>query len=72
MARNVRINRGERQVPYLSNTVKGYAEQITPNGCAYGGQPEPKVPPPTGTVGAAQEPTPWSNGSWPGGNRSGE
>ena len=38
----VRINRSERDPPYLSNVVKGVAVQLVPNGCSYGVTPEPK------------------------------
>ena len=67
MPRRVRINRGERRTPFLSNLVKGTQDQLTPNGCAYNG-PWPEL---NGKMGAGppmrQEPE-----EWPGANRSGE
>lgn len=70
----VRINRSERQVPFLSNKVPGSAVQVTPNGTARdqdGTEGEP-----TGAMVGAEpskylpapmpEPESWS------GNRSGE
>ncbi len=68
--RPVKINRSERRTPYLSNTVKGRAEQITPNGCAYDSDPTPE--PASGLVGAQTAMTPYSPRKWPTGNRSGE
>lgn len=56
----------------FAGAVKGMATQVTPNGTAYGGGPEPTVPAPVDVVGAMPEWTPWSNGNWPNGNRSGE
>lgn len=43
MAR-VRMNRDDPDVAFLSNKVKGDAEQITPNGCAYSYDGEKKNP----------------------------
>jgi hypothetical protein len=64
----VKINRSEPRKPFLSNIVKGGAEQVTPNGTALDG-PRPE---PDGIQGAVQIPY-WAipDKSW-GGNRSGE
>lgn len=68
----VRINRGERRTPFLSNLTKpGPQKQVTPNGCAYDGPwPEFGVAGDT-LVGAESAPVPPAVG-WPSGNRSGE
>lgn len=67
--RRVRINRGERQVPFLSNIVKGEALQITPNGQARSA-PETCEGELTGFATVERvDPPPTC---WPGSNRSGE
>ncbi len=68
--RPVKMNRSERRTPYLSNTVKGGATQITPNGVAYDQDPTPETA--SGLVGAENALVRYAPRSWPGGNRSGE
>lgn len=63
----VKINRSERRPPYLSNIVKGGAEQIQPNGCTY----DQGASEPDGVQGATMQP-PVPAYNWPTGNRTGE
>lgn len=70
--RRVKINRSERRPPYLSNVVKGDAEQVAPNGCVYNGdRQEPSAG--NALVGAEPALIPWAPDDWgPNSNRSGE
>ena len=69
----VRINRSERDPPYLANVVKGVATQLVPNGVSYGGTPEPKPEDTNSVVGVRPVSRWWhENEAWPKGNRSGE
>lgn len=70
MPQRVRINRGERRTPFLSNLVKGTQDQLTPNGCAYSG-PWPDTEPRTSKIGAETWPLAPPQ-TWKNGNRSGE
>jgi len=70
MPHNVRINRSERRPPFFSNIVKGTADQVTPNGCAYDG-PRPETPRMGSIIGAENAIIPPAE-LWKNGNRSGE
>lgn len=70
MAR-VRMNRGERRTPFLSNTVKGHAEQVAPNGCTYDGDYAAELASQADGIGAFPIPMRNKANEW-GGNRSGE
>jgi hypothetical protein len=69
MAR-VRLDRDNPDIPFLSQKVKGEAEQLTPNGCAYSYYGEKKNPDRAGGgpawIGSESEPFNWQ------GIRSGE
>ncbi len=70
----VRINRGERETPFLSNIVKGSALQETPNGIAR--DTDNTEGQPTGFINN-NTPSPFIETPMPeaetwGGNRSGE
>lgn len=67
----VLINRGDDRKPFLSNIVKGSAEQVTPNGIAWDGDTDILNANAADTIGAESiairiAPAPWK------GNRSGE
>lgn len=68
----VRVNRSERDPPYLANVVKGVATQLVPNGVSYGGAPEPKPEDANSVVGVRPVSRWWhENEIWPGANKSG-
>lgn len=67
MPHPVKMNRSERNPPFLSNTVKGGAQQVTPNGNTFD-----KAPSETDGVQGAVNAYWIPPQTWPGGNRSGE